>query len=100
MTRLSISLSVQQSGEDAYYIGTVSPPTVNGKPIYARGDSFQGQRTPDGRPVNVHDALDDLWAEWREVVPQPDCDSEFVAWLVAEKGWKEVPAIEEHTFEA
>jgi hypothetical protein len=99
MRRPAISLSVQQSGEPAYHIGTVQPPTINGKPVYTAASEFLGKRSPEGKPVNVHDALDDLWAEWREAVPHPDCDSEFVAWLVAEKGWKEVPAIDGHTFE-
>lgn len=97
MRRLSIPLSVQQSGEPAYHIGTVQPPTVNGKSVFVTG--FEGQRKPNGEAVNIHDALDNLWAEWRKAVPTPDSDSEFVAWLVAEKGWKEVPAIDGHTFE-
>ena len=81
-----VVVSVRQSGEsEEHEIGTVSPPTVNGKPVYSR--DFRGQRTPEGKPVNVHDALDDLWAEWRKAVARPDSDGEFVDWLVGEKGW-------------
>ena len=84
-----VVISVRQSGEDEeYQIGAVSPPTVNDKPVYTQGDEFLGKRSPAGKPINVHDALDDLWAEWREAVEHPDSDSEFVEWLVQKKGWR------------
>ena len=84
-----VTIRVQQSGEEAYDIGIVCPPTVNGKPVYVDDDGFLGKRSPEGVAINIHDALDDLWAEWREEVPFPDTDSEFVEWLVEQKGWTE-----------
>jgi hypothetical protein len=84
-----VVISVRQSGESRQHqIGTVSPPTVNGKPAYTQDEEFRGQQSPAGKPINVHDALADLWAEWREVVEQPETESEFVKWLVQEKGWR------------
>jgi hypothetical protein len=84
-----VTVRVRQFGEDAEYdLGMVSPPTVNGKPVYTADEEFRGKRSPVGRPASVHDALDDLWAEWRKAVEHPDADSEFIDWLVTEKGWK------------
>jgi hypothetical protein len=77
-------------------IGEVSPPTVNGKSIYV--DAFQGKRNSSGEFVNVHDVIDELWCEWGETVKDPDCDSDFVEWLMSEKNWKEPPTyIVSHT---
>ncbi len=75
---MTITLLVQQSGEDAYIIGNVTPPAS----------------IPDDK---LDAALDGLWAEWREEEPTPDCDSEFVTWLVG-KGWHEVESYGQHTF--
>ena len=75
---MTITLMVQQSDEEAYIIGTVTPPAT----------------LPDD---DTDAALDELWAEWREAEPTPDADSEFVAWLVA-KGWREVESHGQHTF--
>jgi hypothetical protein len=79
----------QDSGSDQeeYYLGSVEPPKVNGIPIYTSDEEFLGKWSPAGKPINIHDALNDLWAEWREAVEEPDSDSEFVDWLVDKKGW-------------
>jgi len=85
--QLRIVLYVQQSGEDErYLIGTVVPPTVNSLPIFRREE--------------IHVVLDSLWSEWREADQTADSDSQFVQWLVAEKGWKEVESNEEHVFDS
>lgn len=89
------NIYVRQEGEDEYLIGSVTPPTVNGHPIFSTDDYFRGQRSPEGKPVHIDDALADLWDEWREENPHPDTDSEFIEWLV-EKGWTEHPV--PHTF--
>ena len=100
-----VTLYVHDSGffgssEHQHTIGTVEPPTVNGKPTYYDDDVVpRGQRSPDGQPLNVHDALDDLWAQWHEEVPEPDSDSEFTEWLV-DHGWKEGTGNIEHVFES
>jgi hypothetical protein len=85
-----VMVRVRHSGEgEERDLGTLSPPTVNGKPTCTADEGFRGKRSPDGKPVSVHDALDDLWAEWREEAERPDADNgEFVEWLVTEKGWR------------
>ena len=40
-----------------------------------------------------------LWCEWREAVPEPDADAEFIVWLIEAKGWTEAEANNEHTVE-
>lgn len=81
---MRITLRVQQSGEEQYQIGTVMPPTVNNLSVYSA--------------EVVHSVLDSLWAEWREAEPYPDTDSQFVEWLVREKGWQEAETNDEHIF--
>lgn len=39
-------------------------------------------------------ALDDLWDEWRESVPHPDSDAEFIDWLTANKAGFSEPPVE------
>ena len=41
--------------------------------------------------------INELWNEWREAEPEPDCDSDFVVWLVEEKGWADAPTRDSHT---
>ena len=33
--------------------------------------------------------LEGCWCDWREEVPHPDADSEFIPWLVEKHGWSE-----------
>jgi len=84
-----VAISVHDESTDVgdYYIGSACVPEVNGKPIYTSDDGFLDKRTPDGKPVNVHNVVDDLWSEWRKEVEHPDTDSEFIDWLVKEHGW-------------
>ena len=41
---------------------------------------------PELGEAELSDLITDLWGKWREEVPQPDADSQFVDWLI-EKGW-------------
>lgn len=41
------------------------------------------------RPDDDNTNLDDYWDEWQENHPEPETDSEFVDWLISEKGWKQ-----------
>lgn len=79
------SMIVTLTDEQNQYIGSIEVPTVNGKHIYV--DDFQGQRGVNGQPINIHDALDDLWVEWRHEVKCTGTDIEFIDWLV-KIGWK------------
>jgi len=58
---------VQQEGEPRYCIGQV-----------AVENTLLRASEPDA-------LLEELWAEWREDVEEPDSDSEFIDWLVANK---------------
>ena len=79
----------QDSGSDQeeYYLGSVEPPKVNGIPIYTSDEEFLGKRSPSGRPVNIHDALNDLWVEWRKERVPEDSDADFIKWLIEKMGW-------------
>lgn len=49
-------------------------------------------RPPVGTDPDQLDAiLQNLWDEWRQVRKEPESDSEFVDWLILEKGWGLVP---------
>jgi hypothetical protein len=37
---------------------------------------------------DVRVSVDYLWNMWREEVPHPDSDSDFILWLI-QKGWQE-----------
>ena len=41
--------------------------------------------------------LDLCWAEWRDEVPHPDSDSEFIEWLSKEHGWVSAELNSHHT---
>jgi hypothetical protein len=84
----SITLFVHQDGEDPYIIGTVRPPA----------DKYSFDPDTIGQSHNIHYALDMLWRQWREEVPIPDADSEFVKWLI-DRGWTELSTEPWHTFE-
>jgi hypothetical protein len=96
--RLPVAITVrQESGSDthSYHLGTVEPPKINGIPVFHDGEEYRGKRAGGGRPMNIHEALDELWDEWMDsfkgedgrMVDGPDTDSEFVDWLIAEKRW-------------
>jgi len=86
-----VTINVRQdsgSDQETYTLGTVEPPKVNGIPVYQADDTYRGVRTKgSNEPMHVADALDELWAEWQEAVEHPDSDSQFLDWLVEEKGW-------------
>jgi hypothetical protein len=65
-----------QDDEGRYFLGSVVPPT-----------------RAEGNRINA------LWCEWREAVPEPDADAEFIVWLIEAKGWTEAEANNEHTVE-
>ena len=46
-------------------------------------------------PEKAAEVLKELWMTWREVVEEPDCDTDFVTWLIQERGWSEVDSEEE-----
>ena len=79
-----VCLNVRDDEGDEYYIGAVTVPV----------------EPSTGKPLDdVHITLRELWEAWREEVPHPDCDSDFVDWLIHERQW--VPVTEEvtsHTF--
>jgi len=41
--------------------------------------------------------LDEYWAEWREEIPVPDTDSEFISWVADVKGWVQADGNYMHT---
>ena len=75
----------------------VSPPTVNGRPVYIDGDEWRGKRSKGGQAaIHVLDALDDLVKEfhtlnydWGRRAPLLATENvpSFVDWLVAKKKW-------------
>jgi|GEM_PF-3883423 len=71
-----LDLSVSDDGH-SYYIGTVE--------------------LPDGDYDEVCNKINALWYEWREEVPHPDADSEFINWLVEKHGWVESTGNFTHT---
>ena len=97
----TISLFEFDSFDEQVYLGTVEIPSgflVNTEGLgekYGNGDGSQWK--------NVHDALNDLWEQWKKEVPEPEefneeFNEEFIAWLVG-KGWKEVESEQMHIFE-
>jgi len=74
----NITLYVEDS-EERYPIGAVIPPAGSSD------NSF------------LHEILGDLWIEWRETMPHPDSDGEFIDWPI-ERGWREAESNSEHTF--
>jgi hypothetical protein len=84
-----VVVSVRQFGEDPKReLGVVGPLTVDGRPVYVRNDDLLDRRSPSDEPVNVHDAMDGLWTEWREEAGQSGAEGGFTDWLVAKKRWK------------
>lgn len=69
-----ITITVKQDGEAPYAIGAVLPP-----------DELLAD-TRAGEPGFWHAVVLTLWQEWREAVPHPDSDSQFIDWL-QERGW-------------
>jgi len=69
MTAIDIYVKDQ---DETYFIGSAVPPSNN-------------------------ESIDDLWAEWREAEPEPNCDSDFVVWLIDEKGWTDALARNSYT---
>lgn len=53
-------------------------------------DCFIGHVETDD--IDLELKLDDLWAEWHEENEHPDCDSEFIGWLI-EKGHARSPSV-------
>lgn len=43
--------------------------------------------------------IDKLWNDWHRENPHPDCDSDFVLWLVEKHGYKSYPNVGSHTLE-
>lgn len=80
---IAVSVTGTEAGQDnQVLLGYVHPPTVNNISVHSLyDDSDKG----------IHKVLDALWSEWREAVAAPDSDSQFIDWLVEEKGWKIAP---------
>ena len=74
-----IDISVHDSSTDigSYHLGSVTPPD------HLLADS----RAKDGQRF-WHAVLNGLWSEWREAVPEPSHDGEFIEWLANAKGWE------------
>ena len=75
----------QAEGEEGYAIGSVK---IDSKVLGV--DSV----LPLATDATLDQILSALWEEWREKVPQPDADSDFIDWLVENKAGFSRPEME------
>lgn len=79
MSKFIAVVFTQAEGEERFAIGNV-------------------QVNPPKSKSLVGESLDELlkayWEEWREEVPEPDSDSEFIDWLVENKEGFSHPKVE------
>jgi hypothetical protein len=66
-----------------------------GSPFFIGQVEYRGLGDED----KAAEELQNHWEQWREDVPEPDADSEFVAWLINKPHWHEsdIP-VAIHTF--
>lgn len=95
--KLTVAITVAPLEDEPYLLGIVEPPTVNGKSVFYKDEHWRGIKSGAGVPFNIHDALNELWSEWRDAEIHPDTDSEFIEWLVEKKNWKQHPSPVLHT---
>lgn len=74
-----LAINTQQAGEQSYLIGSAAPPE-------------------DADPENLY-GLEEHMAEWRETVEKPESDSEFVEWLIENKGWTRLGNVDSVTLD-
>ena len=81
--RVIVNTQDENENADRIYLGIFEPPAdVTADPRLQEGDDNGGHL--------MYQVLDALWMEWREINPDPESDSEFTDWLVAEKNWVDV----------
>ena len=75
--KVIINSQDEGSGEDEIYLGCLEPSS----------EILMDSRFLNDDGTLMHELVETLWGEWREVNPEPNSDCEFVTWLVEVKGW-------------